>query len=67
MQERHPFCKESVKQRRVPLSTGAIRRYVVQLRAFARDFDLTVDQVKLDPSMDVSDYGTSHQFLLNMV
>jgi hypothetical protein len=59
MQERHPSYKESVKQRRVPLFTGLAgqeRWYVVHWQAFCKsESNLTGDQVKLDPTMDVRD------------
>ena len=56
MQEKYPFYKDSVKQRKVPLFTGEIRRYIVQpfCPRFVRDFGLTADQVEHDPS-NVSD------------
>jgi GTPase SAR1 family protein len=34
---------------------------------FVCEFDLTADQVKLDPSMDVSDNRTSLRLLIDMV
>ena len=55
MQERRPSCKESVKQRRALLSIGEMRRYVLVVQHFfVCESDFTADQVKLDPTMEVS-------------
>ena len=68
MQERHRFYNGSVIQRRVPRFTGrermGERRYVVQ--NFVCEFDLTAHQVKLDPSMGVSDNRTSLRSPIDM-
>jgi hypothetical protein len=59
MLERHRSYKGSVKRRKAPsftgdiLGLGGLRRYVVQ--PFYLQTDLTADQVKLDPSIDVRD------------
>jgi hypothetical protein len=58
MQERRRFYNGSVKQRRAPRFTGEGRRYATVVQTFYLEFDLTgtADQVKLDPSMEVSDF-----------
>ena len=61
MQERHRFSNESVILRRVPRFTGGERmekgrRYVVQI-LYSNPIS-TSDQVKLDPSIEVSDNRT---------
>jgi hypothetical protein len=71
MQERHRFYKGSVIQRRVPQFTGGEsmgdrRKYVVQI-LYASQADLTADQVKLDPSMGVSDIRFSLRLPIDMV
>ena len=55
MQARQRFYNGSVKRRRAPKFTGEGRRYVVL--TIVREFDLTAEspQVKLEPSMNVSD------------
>ena len=64
MQERRRSCNASVKQRRAPLFIETARRYVIQ--AFVCERDLTVDQVKLNPSVNVSNSGISLRLPLNM-
>ena len=61
MQERHRFSNESVILRRVPRFTGGERmekgrRYVVQI-LYSNPIS-TSDQIKLDPSIEVSDNRT---------
>ena len=69
MQERHPSCKEFVEQRKAPLfarvKVDVGETYVVNL--FVCESDHIVDQVTLDPSMDVSGNCTSLRLYLNMV
>jgi hypothetical protein len=58
MQERRQFYNGSVIRRRALRFTGEGRRYVVQM--CVRQFGLTVDQVTLHPTMDVSDSTSLH-------
>ena len=64
MLERPQSYKEFVKQQTVPSYTGETRGYVIQ--RFTYESRLTVEQVELDPSMDVSDHSTSLQLPVNM-
>ena len=73
MPERHRFYNGSAIQRRAPRFIGGERsqrmgkrkRYAIQF--FVCEFNLTADQVNLDPSMDVGDNHTSLRLPLNMM